>query len=57
MFQLSKAMSILPWVVLLGVCATPLAAQQFEQTGNLYFSMVQGGASPLPQVLPVAPGE
>ncbi len=55
MFQLSKAMSILPWVVLLGVCATPLAAQQFEQTGNLYFSMVQGGASPLPQVLPVAP--
>ncbi len=55
MFQSRKAMGILPWVVLLGSCATPLAAAQFEQTGNLYFSMVKGGASPLPQILPVAP--
>ncbi len=55
MFTTNRVLSVLPWVVLLGVCSAPLAAQQFEQTGNLYFSMVKGGASPLPQVLPVAP--
>ena len=40
---------------ILAASAAPLAAQ-FEQTNQLYFTMVQGGASPVPQVLPVANG-
>ena len=57
MFQLNKALRVLPWVVLLGVYGAPLAAQQFEPTANLYFSMVAGSAGPLPQVLPVEPAD
>jgi hypothetical protein len=47
-------MRVLPWVVLVVIgCCSPLLAQQLEHTNPLYFVMVRGGASPLPQVLPV----
>ena len=41
-------------IAMLAAAAAPLTAQVFEQNAALSFTMVQGGPSPLPQVLPVA---
>ncbi len=49
-----KTVRFLTWFAFLSALAAPLTAQQFEQTPPLHFSMAKGGASPLPQVLPVA---
>ena len=45
---------VLSSIVMLAAATGPLAAQVFEQNSALSFTMVQGGPSPLPQVLPVA---